>query len=358
MTSPRRTLALAAIAAVAALGACDIPTAAPIWDTTWQVPVNDDSIEVDQVLPGGITSTGVVFQVAVQSDSVSSSLGEMCGAPCAAVHGMNTAIPPFTVILFVEDSFPANVLQITPGPGQSYAYEIRNDLTFDPLRPAGGVFGMIIVGMVDPDSNIVAVDTVLGEDVALPVGTTLARTMPLGTAPVGGPFQLAARVEVPTGGTAVIDTAGRITVTTTQDSVGIAAARVVIDSVAISSFSRELDLSDLADDVTSIVQSARVRVQIQNPMAIAGAVLLEFQDGVGTDLIPAKPFALAGGASTQEVGLSLAEIVTLLDYGIVTMRVTGVVTGTLGSNAADVHPNDVAQLSSRVFLELRVNGED
>jgi len=70
MTSPRRTFALAAITAVAVLVACDIPTQAPIWDTTWQVPVNDDSIAVGQLLPGGVTSTGVVFQVAVVSDSI------------------------------------------------------------------------------------------------------------------------------------------------------------------------------------------------------------------------------------------------------------------------------------------------
>src|SRR6188508_3433395 len=104
MTSPRRTLALAAMTAVAAIGACDIPTAAPIWDTTWQVPVNDDSVTVGQMLPGGVTSTGIIFQVAVQPDSIGSSLGQLCGAPCAAVHGTTAALPAFTATIFFEDS--------------------------------------------------------------------------------------------------------------------------------------------------------------------------------------------------------------------------------------------------------------
>src|SRR6478736_2871953 len=294
MTSPRRTIALAAMAAVAALGACDIPTSAPIWDTTWQVPVNDDSIEVAQLLPGGITSSGIVFQVAVKSDSISASLGTLCGAPCAAVSGTTAPLPAFTATLFVEDSIPDEVLQVTPAAGQTFAYSIRNQLTFDPLRPQVGVNGTIIVVMVDPDSNIIAVDTLRGQATALPIGTTLQRAMPLGTAPVSGPFQLAAHIIIPAGATVPIDTAGRLTVKTTEDSVGITSARIIIDSVAIASFSRQLDLTGLSSDVESIVQGARVKIHLQNPMAVAGGVVLSFQDGLGGDVIPAKPFALAG----------------------------------------------------------------
>ena len=358
MTSPRRTFALAAMTAVAAIGACDIPTSAPHWDTTWQIPVNDDSIEVGQVLPGGVTSTGVVFQVAVRPDSVFGSLGSLCGAPCAAVHGTTAALPAFTATLFVEDSIPAEVLQVTPAAGQTYRYEIRNNLAFDPLRPQVGINGMIIVGMIDPDSNVIAVDTLRGQASALPIGATLLRAMPINATPVSGPFQISARIVIPAGATVPIDTSGRVTVTSTEDSVGITSARVIIDSVAIASFSQEVDMSGLAGDVKSIVQAARIDIHMENPMAIAGAVLLEFKNGGGTDIIPAKPFNLAQGATTQQVSISLNDIRALLDVGIVTMKVTGVVTGTLSSNAADVTPTDVAELRSRIFLTLQVNGED
>lgn len=358
MTTSRRTFALAAVTALAVLTACDIPTEAPKWDTSWQVPVNDDSIEVSQLLPGGITSTGVVFQVAVQNDSIRTSLGQLCGAPCAAVHGTTAPLPAFTATVFFEDSIPQNVLLVTPAAGETYAYAITNNLSFDPIRPQPGVFGMIIVGLVDPDSNIVGVDTIRGSATTFGVGTTLNRAMTLKNAAVGGPFQLAAKVVVVAGATVPIDTAGKLTVATTEDSVGITSVRVVVDDVAITSFAREVDLSDLADDVDDVVQSAKVRIQIQNPMAIAGAILLEFQDGGGGAIIPAKPLTLAVGASTQEIGLTLSEILTLLDYGIVNLKVTGAVTGTLSSNAADLRPDDVAQLSSRVFLTVRINGEN
>jgi hypothetical protein len=358
MTTSRRMYALTAAAALAVLGACDVPTQAPIWDTSWQVPVNDDSIEVGQLLPGGITSTGVVFQVDVQTDSIRTSLGQLCGAPCAAVHGTTAALPAFTSTVFFEDSIPQNVLLVTPAPGETYAYELTNNLSFDPLLPQAGVFGMIVVGLVDPDSNIVGVDTLRGQALTFGVGSTLARAMALNNAAVGGPFQLAAKVIIPAGATVPIDTAGKLTVKTTEDSVGITSVRVVVDSIAIASFAREVDLTDLAGDVEEVVQSARIRIHIENPMAIAGGILVEFQDGIGNQIIPAKPLSLAVGASTQEVGLNLSEVLTLLAQGVVTMKVTGAVSGTLASNAADLHPDDVAQLSSRIFLTLRLNGED
>jgi hypothetical protein len=358
MTSPRRTFVLAAITAVAVLVACDIPTQAPTWDTTWQVPVNDDSIAVGQLLPGGITSTGVVFQVAVKPDSIARSLGVLCGAPCGAVHGTTAALPAFSATFSVADSIPAGVLQVTPAAGQTYAYQIRNNLSFDPLRPQVGINGMIVIGLKDPSNNVIGVDTLRGQALAFGIGTTLSRAMPLGSAPVSGPFLLAAQIVIPAGATVPIDTSSRLTITSTEDSVGISSARIVIDSVAITSFAREVDLSGLAGDVKSIVQGARVKIHLQNPMAVVGGVVLDFQDGIGNSIIPAKPFALATGASDQEVGLTLSEVKTLLDQGIVTMKVTGAVTGTLSSNSADVNPTDVAELRSRIFLDLRVNGDN
>lgn len=358
MTPSRRMVAFSAMAAVAALVACDIPTSAPIWDTAWQVPVNDDSIEVSQILPGGITSTGVVFQVAVQSDSVRTSLGQLCGAPCAAVNGTTAALPAFTHTIFFEDSIPQDVLLVTPAAGETYAYQITNNLTFDPLLPQAGVFGMIVVGLVDPGNNIVGVDTLRGQALTLGVGTTLSRAMSLKNNAVAGPFQLAAKVVIPAGATVPIDTAGTLKVKTTEDSVGITSVRVVVDSIAVASFAREVDLSDLSGDVEDVVQSAKVRIHMENPMAVAGGIVVKFQDGLGADIIPAKPLTLATGASTQEVGLTLSEVLALLHQGTVTLKVTGVVSGTLGSNAADLHPDDVAQLASRIFLTVRLNGEN
>jgi len=247
---------------------------------------------------------------------------------------------------------------VTPAAGETYAYQIRNDLSFDPLRPQVGVNGMIVVGLVDPDSNVIGVDTLRGQALAFAIGSTLSRAIPLNAAPVSGPFQLAARIIIPAGATVPIDTSSRLTVTSAEDSVGISSVRIVVDSVAITSFAREVDLAGLAGDVKSIVQGARVKIHLQNPMAVVGGVVLDFQDGLGASIIPAKPFALATGASDQEVGLTLNEIKTLLDVGVVTMKVTGVVTGTLSSNAADVNPTDVAELRSRIFLDLRVNGDD
>jgi hypothetical protein len=349
----RRPLAAVALGLLAA---CDLPTAAPKWDTSWQVPVSEDSVTIGQLLPGGVTTTGVLFNVAVQKDSVAASLGSMC-AGCGAVHGTTAALPGFTFTLFVEDSVPQNVVQVTPAAGTSYAYQVQNDLSFDPLRPEPGVFGTLIIGLVDPDSNVIAVDTVLGQNVTVAPGTTLSRTMPMANLPVGGPFQLAARVIVPAGATVPIDTSSRLVIRSNQDSVGLSSVRVVVDSLSIVSISKELDLTGIVGEFESSIQSADIKITIRNPMSVGGAVQLNFLDGLGADILPPKSFVLSPGDTEQMIGLTQAGILDLIEYGTVNLRITGVVAGTLGASVAEIHPDDVAELKSRVFVTVRI-GED
>jgi hypothetical protein len=354
LRSARRPLLVAALGLAAA---CDVPTSAPKWDTSWQVPVSEDSVTIGQLLPGGVSSTGVLFNVAVQRDSVVTSLGAMCGGPCAAKHGTTDSLPAFSFTLFVEDSVPQNVVLVTPAPGSTYSYQVKNDLSFDPLRPQGGVFGTLIVGLVDPDSNVIAVDTVRGQTVTVAPGTVLSRTMAMTSAGVKGPFQLAARVIVPAGAVVPIDTLSSITIRSTQDSVGLSSVRVVVDSLSIVSLSKDVDLTGLVGEFESSIQAAEVKITIQNPMSIGGAVQLNFQDGLGADIIPPKAFTLAPGSTVQTIGLTQAGILDLIEYGTVHLRITGVVAGTLGASVAEIHPDDVAELKSRIFVTVRV-GED
>jgi len=349
----RRPLLVAALGFVAA---CDVPTSAPKWDTSWQVPVSEDSVTIGQLLPGGVTSTGVLFKVAVKRDSIRASLATMC-ATCGVLHGTNAALPAIDYTLFVEDSMPQGVVQVTPAAASTYAYEIHNGLGFDPLRPSAGVFGTLIVGLVDPDSNVIAVDTVRGQDIAAAPGSTVSRAMSMAAVPVGGPFQLAARVVIPGGSVVPIDSGARVTVRTTQDSVALSSARVVVDSVSIVSLSKEVDLSGFLGEFESSIQSADVKITIQNPMSVGGAVQLNFLDDLGGDILPPKTFVLAPGSSEQMIGLTQAGILDLLEYGTVNLRVTGVVAGTLGASIAEFEPDDVAELKSRIFVTVRI-GED
>jgi hypothetical protein len=346
---------LAAVA-LGLLAACDVPTSAPKWDTSWQVPVSEDSVTIGQLLPGGVTTTGVLFNVAVGRDSVKASLGTMCPT-CGAAHGTTAALPAINYTLFIEDSVPQNVVQVTPAAGTSYAYQIVNNLPFDPLRPQAGVFGTLIIGLVDPDSNVIAVDTVRGQTVTVAPGTTLSRAMPMANLPVGGPFQLAAKVIIPAGATVPIDTGARVTIRSNQDSVGLSSVRVVVDSLSIVSISKDVDMTGIVGEFESSIQAAEVKITIQNPMSVGGAVQLQFEDDLGNDIIPPKAFTLAPGSTVQSIGLTQAGILDLIDYGTVHLRITGVVAGTLGASVAEIHPDDVAQLKSRIFVTVRI-GED
>src|SRR5260370_1633284 len=97
--------------AMGGLGACTIPTDAPVTDTRWVVPAQTTRIAVDKYLPSGVTvapdSSG--FLVSVPGATVTRTLGQDC-AQCTAANGLTAPKPAFVGSASISTSVPTDIV--------------------------------------------------------------------------------------------------------------------------------------------------------------------------------------------------------------------------------------------------------
>src|SRR5690606_30280838 len=110
-----RSAPLAAIGVTAlcvfTLGACDIPTEIPRWNTRWVIPAERTAFPVADLLPAGISVVegGERFDLPLEAISLSRSLADICSA-CAPADGLTVPKPPFSVSFGGELEMPAEML--------------------------------------------------------------------------------------------------------------------------------------------------------------------------------------------------------------------------------------------------------
>src|SRR5438045_3814213 len=141
----RRIHASRGLFALALVAACDIPTHAPNWDMTWNVPSKSTSLSVSAILPNGVSVTpnGSAFQVNVAPVTITRTLGADCPA-CAAANGKTVAKPAFTSSGNGSTTLPAGLTSATLI-GDTLIVTITNGLNFDPIRPGGGATGTLTI---------------------------------------------------------------------------------------------------------------------------------------------------------------------------------------------------------------------
>lgn len=353
MTPTRTTLVSLALAATALAG-CDLPTQAPKWNTTWILPVHDDTVAVSQFLPASVTVAGSNFVTTVARDSVRQSLGQMCGA-CGALNGTSAALPAFSDTLTHTDSFPGSVLAITPGGGLALSFRIDNALGFDPLRPGTGLVGKIVTTITDSAGNAVATDSVDGGSDSLPSGTSMSRSIPLGANAIHGPIHVVAAVTIPGSDAFTVDTSASLKVTTTTDSVTLAGVTVSLLNQSVQSGSVDVDWSGIDTSVQQKMQRAKIQLTTHNPFTAEGTGTITFTQG-GTPVIPAKNIVIAAGDTTQLIDLSQSEIQTLTGAGQSTVSVAATVSGTGGGNAVTIMPGQQLIVQTHVLVTLTIGG--
>ena len=119
--------------ALLALGACEVPTSLPEWDTLWIAPGQSTTISVASLLPAqvSVTSSGDAFQLDVAPVSFQESLGEAC-ASCALLNGLTLPKPAFTIEISATAPLPSEVVSAKLASGQ-IAVALTHDFGFDPL---------------------------------------------------------------------------------------------------------------------------------------------------------------------------------------------------------------------------------
>jgi hypothetical protein len=326
------------------LAACEFPTEIPKWDTTWIVPADSTTIGVSSLLPASVTTTpnGSAFVLSVQPVSLSQSLGDLCGSACTPLQGMTVPKPALSNTVTSTISLPSDVVSVTGG---QLPVTMSHDFTFDPLRPAAGAYGHIVVTATS-GSTVLAKDSLAGETLDFPSGTVRTRTLALSGA-VDGPVTVTVKTVSPAGGDATIDLSDRLSVAT-PTQVQFSQAQVRVANRTINAADVELDLADLDEGVTDRTKAGALLLSLSNPFAVTGNLALTIT-APGATII--KTVALAQGKTSARVEFNQQEIQAILGDGPVRIRASGAVCGS-SSCTTTVTPNQTVTIASRLELTI------
>lgn len=332
-----------AVLMMAAIAACDIPTALPEWDTRWMVPAERTRLTVADLLPFDIIETADGFDIELPELSLTRSLGELC-EPCAAANGLVVPKPPFTAEFFSEIPVSASIASARIE-GGSVLLEVTHDLAFDPIRPGGAETGVMVLEL-QSDGVMIARDSIDGAVTALPPGAVLERELVLGAAMVSGAVDVVVTLNSPAGPPVEVTTEDRISVTLPTSTVAVDDLRLLVDDL-IETEPLILELDAVDEGLRDRVRSARVHLEIDNPFDLNGDLTLRFSSpNLGID----KPVSLEPGEGEATIDLSREEIFSILTEPEVVITLSGpAVTPESGSA---VEPGQ--ELDVQVRLELVV----
>ena len=354
--SPRvRRAGPVALAVLAALwlGACDFPTAPPIFETRFIVPGESTTLSVDEVLPAGLTVVGNAFRLDYGSVAVPArSLGQMCGTGCLALEGFQVPKPAFTDNFDVIVEMPDDVASGTVT-SAGMTLTLTHTLGFDPLQPSGRTQDGLIAVTVRNGARVLGQDTIRG---AFPNGSTVVRTIPLAAGDVAGDLTISLTIVSPAGGTApqhwvTVRNAGAFSGTVEPANVAISEARVVVLNREVSTDLVTIDLTDIDESMSERVKSGAFVVTIDNPLGVVGTMQLVISGGTAGTIT--KPIQVGIGVSTRRVEFTGPELQSLLGNEV-SLAITGRVTAPTGT--ALVRPGMRIFVTTNLDLIFEIGG--
>lgn len=346
---PLRGVRIAAVlSAVLTVTACEVPTGFPEWETTWVVPADSNRIEVESLLPSTVqVVAGPAFQLTLPAINTSQSLGTLCGPTCTAAQGQTVPKPQFTGTVTEGISLPQDVLAASIVGGRVVA-RLQHDFSFDPLRPAAGSFGYVVITATS-GTQLLARDSIAGEARDFPANTPITINLPLSAATVEGPIDVRVRLFSPAGDPVTINTAQRLTVNATPEAVRLSEARVRVANEGISGETTELDLGEVDQTLTNRVRRGALILELANPFTATGR--LDLRITTPTRTID-KSVQLAAGTTTTRVEFNEDEIQSILGASPVTLSVTGSVSGAGAGGAVTVRPGQAVVVKTRLELVI------
>lgn len=339
MKLTRATLALAGLAV---LTACDVPTEAPILEQRWILPADNTTISVTELLPSGVTVSGNNFAVSVNAFTTSKSLGDLC-ATCAPFNGLTAPVPPFNGTFTMSQSLPANVSEATVASG-SAVIAIQNGFSFDPL--GGG--GTLTVTVYDGQGGRQLGQTIFTAPMA--AGATVTKTLTLATGAIGATLYVDAVLSSPGGQIAPINTGQRLTITATPNPILVSSAKVNVSSRSVTFAAVDLDVEDIDDAISERIQSGAILLDVTNPfgVGVSGQFDITYPGGKITKALNVG----SGATSSTSLTYTGAEFRTFL--GKSGVKLTG--SGTVGSSAGviTVTPAQQVVIKAKIDLTLRI----
>lgn len=339
------------LGALVLFAGCDIPTALPIYETSWSVPAKTTTISVNSFLPANqvvATADNSAFLVTLSpsSTTITRSLRQDCSL-CAAANGLSMPKPPFSGGGSASFGFPGNLAGATLL-HDTLTVTISNGFNFDPLRPGAGAYGYLILSVLN-GPTVVGRDSADGATTGLPASGTLVRKIPLsGSLSAASGLQVSMQINSPTGDPIVIDASRSISVTGSTGPVLVSSARVNLINQNVTASPSTIDLGGVDSSITRRVSGATLEMTVDNPFDVAGTLDITLH---GASPIR-KSIVLTAGITKPSMTFSQDEIQDLLGHNIA-MTVAGTVSG---SNVA-VQPGQTVSVSSRLVLTLNVGGK-
>jgi len=339
------------LGALVLFAGCEIPTALPIYETSWSVPAKATTISVNTFLPGNqvvATSDNSAFLVTLSpsSTTITRTLQQDCSL-CVVANGLSVPKPAFSASGSASLGFPSNVAGATLVQ-DTLTVTISNGFNFDPLRPGAGAHGYLLLTVLN-GGMVVGRDSANGANTALPASGTLVRKIPLsGTLTSASGLQVSTQINSPTGDPVLIDASRSISVTGSTGPVLVSSARVNLIDQAVSAAPSAIDLSGVASSITSRASGATLEMTIDNPFDVSGTLDITLHGS--TDIT--KSFVLTAGTTKPSIVFSQDEIRNLLGHNVA-MTVAGTVSG---SDVA-LQPGQTMSVSSRLVLTLNVGGK-
>lgn len=338
-TSARRGSAL--LAAALALGACDVPTAPPIFEPRLVIPETGTTLSVNQLLPASVTAAGTSFRIDVAQSTVQRTLAQMCGGPCTALAGQVAPKPAFADSFALALDLPADVQSAILASG-SVVVNLTHSFGFDVLRPHGAATNGTATVTVRNAGRVLGTATI---DQPFPSGTSITRTLVLAPGNLAGTIDVAVHLHSPAGGSVRIDPGTQFAITVTPQQIDVSQAAVRVQNRQVSAAAVTLDLTGIDSALRNRVRSGAIVLTVNNPLNVSGTLQIQFQ---GAAVAP-KTFRVAPGRSTQRVEFSQQEIRALLGQRV-TVNIAGPVTGTGTGGIVTVTPGQ--QVTVDTLLDL------
>ena len=348
----------------AALAACDVPTAVPNWDMTWNFPASSTTIPVASFLPNGIsiTPSGTAFQATMNAVFITRTLAQDCPV-CAT--GVAAPKPAYTASVTSSPvSLPANVTLATLLTDTVYV-SIVNRYQFDPINPGGGAAGSMTF-VVSSGAATLGNLTISGPTSTIPANgaTTTVKIPVTGTVSSAG---VSVRVDVnsPQGGTITLSNTANQQITYTARIGGSAQGPVIASSASVSLTNQAVRPSPVEYKIdfgsADKADSALVFLTLNNPFNVTGTLNVNFLgcgDGQGhffdscptfTTLV-SRQVPIASGTTTVTLHFGTPGAKALLNTKQISFG--GNVSGT-----TPITPSQVVSVSTRFQLTMHTGSQ-
>ncbi len=197
--------------------------------------------------------------------------------------------------------------------------------------------------------NLVAYDSISGDDQAFPAGTPITTQLEILPVDIADSLGIEVAIYSPAGDPTEIDTSDTLGITVPPATVQFSEATVTVGDVTIEPVTATLDFGGVDTTLVERIQSGALLVDVANPFSVAGALDVRLDGG-----FPAiqRSIAIREGTYADSVTLTGAELQSILGSESTDVVASGTLAATAGT--VTVTPTQRAVLDTRLRMVVLI----